>query len=240
MALDELRHSLVASQQANIEVLVMELRQRYAQREREGPVCAETKRLLSQQAGKRRRLDQMVVDLQNWSRIGAAVGIVISGVQVATMLKEGILPWASDGGSVIASCMVKHGRRFHSALSDLDRTLEEVQLLKVEQVRLMAWLPFVISRVQAAISAAEQAFNGKLPVTPVQATSPAGDAPAEPTPLPASGSAAHVAGVPAGSSASPMHLCAQDSLAMGTIFLLKARMAELVHMQSIAKSDQAV
>lgn len=73
------------------------------------------------------------------------------------MLKEGILPWESDGVAVAPSLMVAHGRKFHTALSEIDRTAEEVKLLKVDRGRLLAWFPFVEGQVQIAISAAQEA-----------------------------------------------------------------------------------
>lgn len=250
----ELRDRQVRLQQTKVEVAVLDLRQLYSQRKREGLACKETKRLLSAQARRRRKLENLLDELFTWSSITSVPAIRTSSVQVETMLKDGVMPWGSGGNGVAAAMLVMHGRRFHSALSDVARTSEEVVLLKVEIKRLTIWLHFVQKEVQSAIITKEASLDvvgglaGESAAGPDASAGsvgqgaphegPVGQAPVAPDLGGAAGpldqeAAAAVQGVAAQSL---MQICGQDSVELGIVFLLKSRLRELAHMQAAATS----
>lgn len=253
-ALLDLRHHQVARVQTQIEITVLELQAMHLQRERAGPVSKETKRLMSQKAVKRRKLDDLLGDLHTVSRVAGCLAIVISKEQVTVMLKEGVFPWASGGAWVAASMQVLHGRRFHNAVSDFDRTVEEVELLRVEKARLMLWFPFIMSGVDAAITSTQvpQHAEGGLaeeggvdvPVeeAATQQQAPGGWASAEVghgQSVEVDGMIGVAAAGLAESGVTVMDRCAQDSLAQGTVFLLQLRRRELAHMAQFAGTELA-
>lgn len=122
--------------------LVLKVKQLRAEREREGTSSKETKRLDALQRTKRAAIQELLTEMYTWDCINSPAtidSVAYTQTEVDELFK-GVLPWDKEGGTELAAAVVYHGRLYHSAKSDVDRTCEEEALVRVEKVRLIRWL----------------------------------------------------------------------------------------------------
>lgn len=156
-ALQQLKVLEVARCRRRIQALVHEVKLLHMERHKAGVSSSDSKRLMRVEMRRAGMIRPVLTDLYNWMCEGTAPRLKIADVaygeaEVKAMF-TGVLPWSADAASVHAAAMVYHGRLYHSAKSNHDRTVEEGVLLGTEKRRVFTWLTVISGRVQRAMDA---------------------------------------------------------------------------------------
>lgn len=206
-ALQQLMDIEVAHCKRQVQSMVLEVRQLSLLRSQAGAAGTDTKRLRQQHDKKMFKVKEQLKVLYRWQCLdGLKVpeDVAYTQAQVKAMY-TGVLPWAIDAAGLERARAVYHGRLYHSAKSNADRTAEEFVLLKSEKQQLSRWIDVCTERVLAAVAVQAQ----KHAESTSAGAGVCGDADAR---APATSQGHVVEG--------PMHGHTHDSVADGSVYLL--------------------
>ncbi|KAJ9530662.1 hypothetical protein QJQ45_014812 [Haematococcus lacustris] len=135
-----------------------------------GVADKDTRALARQSQAKIKQAHQLVDQLALWEVLGTTQHpnqVRVTSSQLRSMVRGEPAPWERESQTSQEGKVLFFGRQFFHLLSDSQRCLEQLALLKLERARLNAWLHFILRASRAAYAAA-QAGEG----------APAGEAPA--------------------------------------------------------------
>lgn len=137
----------------------VEVQAAYTKRQREGCANKETKRLTNQAQRKRKLVRDLLAQMYVWQSLGTdepPSSFALTEAQVKQLWTPGEQPWFDTAGSSARAQQRYHGRHYLSARADLERSMEEQPILRVERARLERGLRFAQAQMQAALQRHQQ------------------------------------------------------------------------------------
>ncbi|KAJ9527222.1 hypothetical protein QJQ45_025499 [Haematococcus lacustris] len=111
-----------------------------------------------QSQAKMKQAHQLVDQLALWEVLGTTQHpnqVCVTGSQLRSMVRGEPAPWERESQTSHEGKVLFFGRQFFHLLSDSQRCLEQLALLKLERARLNAWLHFILRASRAAYAAAQ-------------------------------------------------------------------------------------
>ncbi|KAJ9520759.1 hypothetical protein QJQ45_007627 [Haematococcus lacustris] len=123
-----------------------------------GVADKDTRALARQSQAKMKQAHQLVDQLALWEVLGTTQHpnqVRVTSSQLRSMVRGEPAPWEKESQNSPEGKVLFFGRQFFHLLSDSQRCLEQLALLKLERARLNAWLHFILRASRAACAAAQ-------------------------------------------------------------------------------------
>ncbi|KAJ9506985.1 hypothetical protein QJQ45_016586 [Haematococcus lacustris] len=158
LGLARLKAAKMASLQSMVWQAVLLVTQLETQQKEWGVADKDTRALARQSQAKMKQAHQLVDQLALWEVLGTTQHpnqVRVTSSQLRSMVRGEPAPWERESQTSQEGKVLFFGRQFFHLLSDSQRCLEQLALLKLERARLNAWLHFILRASRAAYAAAQ-------------------------------------------------------------------------------------